>query len=333
MSSDDMTAHSPADGPAESPAEGGLSADPLVTAVIPTVGRPSLREAVRSALRQTVPTMPLVVVDDLDALAVVQSRLTGLEYRLVCTAGRQGAGAARNLGVQFAETPWVAFLDDDDDWVAEKAESQIRLSPAASEQDGRRPAEGTVMSCRALLVGASTRAVPERPYRTRLGPDGAVAPGVVGYVLDRSTVRLRRNFLQTSTLLCPRETALDVPWDESLNRHQDWDWLIRLESAGVRIETIPDILVRVQQGSVGSVSRSLDWEGSRAWLDSLLVEVPAAARADFMASVVARGALASRAWSRGIRELISGLRAGAHPAALLVGLSGMAAPRLPVHHG
>lgn len=315
--------------PAESSIDGSIGAEPLVTAIIPTVGRPSLREAVRSALRQTVPTMPLVVVDDLDALAIVQSRLSGLEYRMVCTAGRQGAGAARNLGVQFAETPWVAFLDDDDDWVAEKSEAQLRSFP--DEVGRRRP--DTVMSCRALLVGAATRAVPERPYRTRLGADGAVVPGVGGYVLDRSTVRLRRNFLQTSTLLCPRETALDVPWDESLSRHQDWDWLIRLENAGVRIETIPDILVRVQQGSAGSVSRSVDWRRSRDWLDSLPVEVPATARADFMASVVARGALASRAWSRGIRELAGGLRAGAHPAALLVGLSGLAAPRTPVTHG
>lgn len=317
-------------------------ASPQVTAVIPTVGRPSLRDAVRSALRQTVPTTPLVVVDDLDALSTVQSRLAGLEYRMVSTSGRQGAGAARNLGVQFAETPWVAFLDDDDDWVADKSARQIEHLTGVEHREGQHeshhegngvPTTGqvpveVVASCRALLVGAGTRAVPERPYSSRISDHGDVVPGVGAYVMDRSTVRLRRHFLQTSTLLCARETALNVPWCEGLPRHQDWDWLIRLESAGIRIDTAPDILVRVQQGSVGSVSCSTDWRGSRAWLDSLPhEEVSPGARADFTASVVARGALASGSWSHGFGELVNGLRAGAHPAALLVGLSGLAAAK------
>lgn len=324
------------------PSNGHPLTTPHVTAVIPTVGRPSLRAAVRSALNQTIPTVPLVVVDDLDALSVVQTRLRGLDYRLVSTAGRQGGGAARNLGVQFAETPWVAFLDDDDDWVADKSERQIEHLLSRAPTTARRSEDGApgtdsvptdvAVSCRALLMGAGTRAVPERPYRSGTDELGGVAPGVGAYVLDRSTVRLRRHFLQTSTLLCARETALDVPWREELNRHQDWDWLIRLESAGVHIDTAPDILVRVQQGSPGSVSRSANWLGSRAWLDSLTPgDVPPAARADFTASVVARGALASGDVSRGLGELVSGLRAGAHPAALLVGLSGLAVKRRARH--
>lgn len=277
-----------------------------VTAVIPTIGRPSLRRAVASVLRQTEKVLPLVVLDDPDGLAQVRRRLDGLDYELLLTEGRQGAAAARNLGVRLAQTQYVAFLDDDDEWLAEKTETQ--LADAGAE---------TVVSSRAMLIGATSRIVPELLYRT----DGRES--LADYVLDRSTVRLRRHFMQSSTLLCPRQAALDVPWAEHLSRHQDWDWVIRLEAAGMSLVQRSEVLARVFQGSHYSISCSPDWRASRAWIESLDARVSKQAVGDFTASVVARGAFASGAWRQGARALLSGLHAGAHRAAVLVGMSGV----------
>lgn len=278
-----------------------------ITAVIPTSGRPSLRRAVSSVLRQTQASVPLVVLDDPDALSVVRRRLDGLDYGLVLTAGRQGAAAARNLGARLAETPYVAFLDDDDEWLAEK--SRLQQSDAGAE---------TVVSSRAMLVGSTSRIVPEQIYHSR-----TTAETLADYVLDRSTIRLRRHFIQTSSLFCTRQAVMEVPWAEALPRHQDWDWLIRLESAGLSIRQRSDVLVRVFQGSQGSISRSPDWQASRAWIDSLGERVSDRAAGDFLASVVARGAFESRAWGEGARTLLQSLRGGAHRSAVLVGMSGM----------
>lgn len=279
-----------------------------LTAIIPTVGRTSLKRAVRSVLRQSFKTTALVVLDRLEMEEHVTRLLAGLPHVLVLTQGGVGGAAARNIGVRAAETTHIAFLDDDDEWVSEK--SALQLQSAGS---------GSLVSSRSLLVGSTSRVVPEQLYRRA----GTTAAGVADYVLDRSTLRLRRHFLQTSSLLCSRELALNVPWDEDLPRHQDWDWVRRMEGAGQRVTMLPEVLVRVYQGSHGSISRRPDWRASSAWLDSLGDDIAEKARADFLTSVVARDAFASRAWWAGARHLTRGLRARPHPAAVVVGLSGV----------
>ncbi|MCH8571275.1 glycosyltransferase family 2 protein [Nesterenkonia sp. AY15] len=279
-----------------------------LTAIIPTVGRRSLKRAVRSVLRQTWDTTVLVVLDRPENAASVEKLLTGLPHIMVLTPGGLGGAGARNLGVRSASTTHVAFLDDDDEWVSEKAALQMAVVD-----------DNTVLSSRSLLVGSSSRVVPERLYQA----EGEDAEAVVDYILDRSTLRLRRTFMQTSSLLCSRSTALEVPWNDELTRHQDWDWLARLEAAGKTLTMLPEVLVRVHQASVGSISRSADWQASSRWLDSIGTEISERSRADFQASVVARDAFASGAWNQGVRQLAKCLRARPHAAAVVVAMSGM----------
>lgn len=278
---------------------------PLVTAIIPTTGRPSVRRAVASVLRQNAEVHPLVVLDDPDASGRVKAKLEGLSCSLVTTTGRVGGASARNLGAQFAETEYVAFLDDDDEWLTEKTAVQL---PHASAD--------TVASSRAMLVGSSSRIVPERLYEPS-------SESLADYVLDRSTVKLRQRFMQTSTLMCTREAVIEVPWAEQLTRHQDWDWLIRLDAAGLSVLQRPEVLVRVAQGSVGSISKRPDWKASMEWLRTLENDVSGRPAADFMASIVARGAFESRAWTSGVRAMADSVRQGAHGSALVVGASGI----------
>lgn len=285
----------------------------LVTAIIPTTGRPSVRRAVASALRQSAVTEVLVVLDDPDGFTQLTRRLEGLHCAIVRASGRRGAAAARNLGVQFAETEYVAFLDDDDEWVTDKTQVQLREADAE-----------TAVSSRAMLVGASSRIAPERLYHPGLG-------SLADYVLDRSSLQLRQHFMQTSTLLCSREVALQTPWAENLPRHQDWDWLIRLQAAGITVRQRPEVLVKVTQGSPGSISKKPDWRASRAWLQGLHRHVSAQPAADFTASIIARGAFESRAWASGVGAMVESLRNGAHPTALLVGASGIL--RAGARHG
>ena len=93
-----------------------------VSAVIPTRGRPELlRRAVRSALAQTLRDIEVVVVIDgpdpvthgvLQELAQQDSRL-----RVLALPSSVGGSDARNRGVDAAAGEWIAFLDDDDEWL------------------------------------------------------------------------------------------------------------------------------------------------------------------------------------------------------------------------
>lgn len=282
-----------------------------VTAIIPTTGRPSVRRAVSSALRQPHVTHVLVILDDLESLAALARRLEGLRCSILQTAGRTGAAAARNLGVQLAETDYVAFLDDNDEWVAEKTRLQLQDAKA-----------DTVVASRAMLVGTTSRIVPQRLYHQDSG-------SLADYVLAGSPSQLRQHCMQTSTLLCTREAALQTPWDEQLPRHQEWDWLIRLQAAGMQVRQRPEVLVKASQTNHGSFPAHSDWQASRDWLRTMRRQVSEKPAADFSASIVARGAFESRAWASGMRELMHSIRRGAHPTALLVGASGVlrAGPR------
>ena len=105
-----------------------------VSVVIPTCRRPDgLRAALGSVLRQSLPPSEIVVVDDArePRTSEVIDEFSGSGVSLMLRAtpiGRGGAGAARNAGIAAASWPWIAFLDDDDEWAESKLESQFRVA-------------------------------------------------------------------------------------------------------------------------------------------------------------------------------------------------------------
>lgn len=96
-----------------------------IAAIIPTYNRAKLvTRAIESALAQTRPLDEILVVDDggSDDTAEVVAQYGGTVRYIRRENG--GLAAARNTGVQAAESDWVAFLDDDDEWMPEKTRLQ-----------------------------------------------------------------------------------------------------------------------------------------------------------------------------------------------------------------
>ena len=108
--------------------------------------------------------------------------------------------------------------------------------------------------------------------------------------------------MYTSTLLCSRDLAVKMPWDESLPRHQDWDWLIRLgRIPGASFLQTEEPIVRIHLGSALSISAGTDWRSSLAWANRALRR-DQAVYVDFLAGQALRYALTARSWE-GIRKV------------------------------
>jgi len=274
-----------------------------VSAVIPTIGRPELLRAVDSVLEQSVPVDVVVVLDRPDREDDVRALLGGRPYRLVLTRGATGGGNARNLGVASTETDWVAFLDDDDRWLPSKTLEQLRVASATGAD---------VIASRAHLVSGHAR---------RIAPKNLFDQDMATYLLDRSTLRLGKNFMQSSSLLIRREAAIGTPWRPELPRHQDWTLLIDLEREGYTFATHPSALVEVYQGSRESVSKSTNWRASEDWVDTVGNHADHRSRADFLCSVAMRSAIAAREWKQAARLLVRAIRLRPHPTALLVAVA------------
>ncbi|QNI32688.1 glycosyltransferase family 2 protein [Alloacidobacterium dinghuense] len=258
----------------------------LVSVVIPTCKRPHLvARAVESALRQSYsPIEVLVVVDGPDVETA--RALGGIEdarLRVIVLEENVGGSDARNLGVREACGEWVAFLDDDDQWMPEKIEKQV---DAAWDVLLRHP----VISSRLRAYGPDgDQVLPRRLYAT--------GENMGEYLFCRDSFFYGDGMLQTSTLLAKRSLLCEVPFVSGLKRHQDWDWLLRVAARpDVEIVMLPEALTLMRTGGQGeSVSQGTDWKTSLAWAKQVRPTMSAHAYSFFIATECASRARKCRA--------------------------------------
>src|SRR5262245_42999987 len=106
-----------------------------VSAVIPTHKRPDLVVvSVESALRQTYTDLEVIVVID-GADPATESALAEIRddrLRIVSVPVNVGAATARNIGIRTARGKWIAFLDDDDEWLPAKIAKQVAMAESSA---------------------------------------------------------------------------------------------------------------------------------------------------------------------------------------------------------
>jgi GT2 family glycosyltransferase len=163
-----------------------------------------------SIKRQTFPPKEIVVVDDgsSDQTAAV-ARASGA--RVVTQLSSKGPSASRNRGVAETQSPIVAFLDADDEWLPDHAERLLKALAADGIAFAGSDAE---------LFGAESGVVPT----ALTGTD----------TLDLRDVLITDNPVIQSSVMISRD-AFDRAggYDESLRLSEDYDLWTRVAEHGM----------------------------------------------------------------------------------------------------
>ena len=217
---------------------------PRVSVIVPAYRcEKTVEESIRSALSQTVREIEVIVADDGsdDSTPAILSRLSeeDARVRVITLSENGGVANARNAAVRAAQAEWIAFLDSDDVWTAEKLSKQLRK---AEETD-------------AALVYTAAACIDEAGKET----------GKVFHVPETVTAErlLYGNDVVTSTVLVRREAYERHPMERS-DLHEDLICWYRILNDGAKAVGIDEPLVRYRV-STGSKTGNKRRSALMAW--------------------------------------------------------------------
>ncbi len=188
----------------------------LVSVVIPTYkrGPDMVLRAIRSVLTQTYSNLEVVVVDDspddYEARKDVEDLIKSIRdprVRYIKHRTNMGACAARNTGIEACRGEFLAFLDDDDEWLPKKLEKQMDVM--ADSQVG-------IVYCRCFVVD---------DVRNRQWIDRRRCHA--GWVFDKLLVE---NFIGSTSFVLIRRVCIDEcgMFDVTMSSSQDVELWLRI---------------------------------------------------------------------------------------------------------
>jgi glycosyltransferase involved in cell wall biosynthesis len=186
---------------------------PCVSVILPVHNRADvLPRAIESVIAQELADFELIVVDDgsTDESATLVQSFADDRIRLIRLDKNRGGNVARNEGIRAARSPLIAFLDSDDRYLPNK------LSTVVGEFE-RRPGLD-------LLVDSFIKIQPPGSRKAQVVRSN---PVIDGRELFRTALFTRQLWKATPAITVRREVALKAPFDETLRRLQDFDFLIR----------------------------------------------------------------------------------------------------------
>lgn len=192
-----------------------MEKEPLVSVIIPTYkGSETLERAINSVLNQSYNNTEIIIVDDNDKNSKQRRKTERLMRNFdqnniiyINHEYNKNGAAARNTGIKNAKGKYIAFLDDDDEWLPQKVELQVnKLEKLNKEWGGIY--SGFIRKKNGEIVSKSNELI-EGNFKKEL-------------------LLMRFDIAGSSNLFLRRSVLEELEgFDESFNRHQDWEILIR----------------------------------------------------------------------------------------------------------
>ena len=179
----------------------------LVSVVIPVYNREfELKRAINSVLKQSIQDFEVLVIDDFSEIDLNKVCASFNDERIKYhKLEKKGNGnVCRNYGIKLAQATYIAMLDSDDEWLENHLELKIKKIKESN-------ADGVFGS---IIVDDSYN---KTVVISRLF---AEKEKMINYLLSGGSA-------PTPSHVYKAECAKHISWDESLLRHQDYDFSVR----------------------------------------------------------------------------------------------------------
>ncbi|MEO0425621.1 MAG: glycosyltransferase family 2 protein [Pseudomonadota bacterium] len=193
---------------------------PTVSVIMPAFrASKTIREAVDSVLAQRFQDFELLVVEDgcPERSGEIALQAQDPRVRLIRQANR-GLAGARNTGIAAADGRYIALLDSDDRWMANKLERHVALLD-------REPQVGVSYSASAL-IGSDGRplGLAQRPRLKRVTPARVFCRNPVG---NGSAAVIRREVFDQIAFHRPEQNRPEF-FDETFRQSEDIECWVRI---------------------------------------------------------------------------------------------------------
>ncbi|HBC5606405.1 TPA: glycosyltransferase family 2 protein [Klebsiella oxytoca] len=204
---------------------------PYFSVVIPTYNASkNIRKTLNSVIEQSFKDYEIIIVDDassdLDELILILNdyKNTGCDIKLYSFDKNKNGAAARNKGINESTGQYIAFLDSDDTWELNKLEffySYIK--------ERNNPLEIYYSRINLYIDGVLRDGL--HPIECKKNKDS-----MAKYLFGLGGI------IQTSSIVVSRKIALEIQFNESYKRHQDYDFCIRASFSGFPFKMVETAL-------------------------------------------------------------------------------------------
>ncbi|MGL4992016.1 MAG: glycosyltransferase family 2 protein [Sarcina sp.] len=202
----------------------------LISVVIPTYKRSDyICRAIESILKQTYKNIEIIVIDDneksskdqLNTYKVLANYIENKIIKYYINDKVHGGSGARNKGIEVSSGNYIAFLDDDDEYMPEKIEKQLACFK-------KKNSKLALVYCYAIGVNKDKEKIAE--YKT----------DILGNKLYESLLNC---IAGTSLWMVKKDAIEDIGGFYNTPSKQDTITIIKLMEKGYEVDRVPEFLL------------------------------------------------------------------------------------------
>lgn len=196
-----------------------------------------LKRAIDSVLQQTFSNFELLIIDDCstDSTQLQINSYTDARIRFFCNPINSGVSVSRNVGISHAQGTYLAFLDDDDEYFPHFLETVYHIFQHDNSLDFLWTSYQKIISPSNKSVSHIWRPFKDLTFLTQLSFS-------FGVVIKK---------------ICFNSIGY---FDKNLKTNEDLDIFFRLVQYHFKGHSLPDVLIKIHQHALPSLSRSPNWE-------------------------------------------------------------------------